>query len=76
MSDFVSNDCRLFERTYIESFDKNQNILNDQTSNGILRFTVVFTHFCRSRKTRRLATELHWGKKISWRLSYMAQSKV
>lgn len=59
MRDFVYNVCRLFESTYIESFDKNQNILNDQTSHAVLWFTVMFSHIpVGSRKARRLATEL------------------
>lgn len=36
MSNFVYNVCRLFEHTYIESFDKNQDILNGQASHVIV----------------------------------------
>jgi hypothetical protein len=75
MSDFVNNVCRLFERTYTESFDKNENILSDQASHAILWFKVMFLHISlRSRKAQKLAKDLHGGMKISWRFSFVAQS--
>jgi len=62
MSDFVYNACRLFEFTYTESFDKNQNILSDQASHAVLWLTVMFLHTSLwSRKAKRLAKDLHEG---------------
>jgi fumarate hydratase class II len=75
MIDFVYNACRSFERTYIESFDKNQNVLSDQATHAILWFTLMFSHTSLGyRKAQRLATDLHGGITISWRLSFVAQS--